>query len=98
MCTRSLALVHGPAFTPGEPELAPVPAVTSNFGGDTAPSRTQLPASLRWAPTTSKAQGQTHERIAAGLGSKEIGLGLTYVAFSRVTRLPGLLFRGNDSF
>ena len=32
------------------------------------------------------------------LGGKEIGLGPTYAALSRVTQLSGLLLRGNRSF
>ena len=88
----------GPALFPDDPKLVPVPAFTSHFGGDgpqaKAFSRTQLPLALAWAITIHKAQGATYDKAIVNLGEKEIALGLTYVAFSRVRALGGLLLRG----
>ena len=88
----------GPAFFPEDPKLVPVPVYTAHFGGDgsqaKALSRTQLPLTLAWAITIHKSQGATYDRAIVNLGEKEIALGLTYVAFSRVRTLGGLLLRG----
>ena len=56
--------------------------------GVTEHSRTMLPLKLAWAWTTWKVQGQTiRGMLVADLGSKENEHGLSYTAFSRVTRL-----------
>ena len=57
-------------------------------------SRTQLPLSLAWAITIHKSQGATYDKAIVNIGEKEFHLGLTYVAFSRVRSLDGLLLRG----
>ena len=57
-------------------------------------SRTQLPLTLAWAITIHKSQGATYDKAIVNIGEKEIALGLTYVAFSRVRTLEGLLLRG----
>ena len=88
----------GPAFFPHNPTLVPVPAFTSHFGSGASQvkslSRTQLPFSLAWAITIHKSQGATYDKAIVNIGEKEFHLGLTYVAFSRVRSLDGLLLRG----
>ena len=88
----------GPAFFPDDPKLVPVPPFTSHFGSGgsqaKALSRTQLPLTLAWAITIHKSQGATYDKAIVNIGEKEIALGLTYVAFSRVRTLAGLLLRG----
>ena len=88
----------GPAFFPNDPKLVPVPAFTAHFGGSGGQakslSRTQLPLTLAWAITIHKSQGATYDKAIVNIGEKEIALGLTYVAFSRVRTLEGLLLRG----
>ena len=53
-------------------------------------SRTQVPLILGWALTIHKSQGMTigqgskvAERVVIDIGNKEIGSGMSYVAFSR---------------
>jgi hypothetical protein len=54
-------------------------------------TRTMLPLRLAWAWTIHKAQGQTITgKIVIDLGDKEMCHGLTYVAFSRATRLDNI--------
>ena len=54
----------------------------------------RLPLSLAWAITIHKSQGATYDKAIVNIGEKEFHLGLTYVAFSRVRSLDGLLLRG----
>ncbi len=84
----------GPAFFPDDPKCVPVPAFTSHYGAAKSLSRTQLPLTLAWAITIHKSQGATYDKAIVNIGEKEIALGLTYVAFSRVRTLEGLLLRG----
>ena len=88
----------GPAIFPHDPKLVPVPAHTAQFGGEgpqaKSLSRTQLPLTLAWAITIHKSQGATYDQAIVNIGEQEIALGLTYVAFSRVRTLGGLLLRG----
>ena len=88
----------GPAFFLHDPKLVPVPAHTAHFGGARSQaqslSRTQLPLTLAWAITIHKSQGATYNQAIVNIGEKELALGLTYVAFSRVRTLGGLLLRG----
>ena len=87
----------GPAVIPGDPCVVPVPPFTSKFGTDKSLMRTNIPLSLAWAITIHKSQGQTYDRAAVDLGNKELSLGLTYVAISRVKKASGLLMIGNYS-
>ena len=88
----------GPALFPHDAKLVPVPVHTSHFGGKCTDakslSRTQLPLTLAWAITIHKSQGATYDQAIVNIGEKELSLGLTYVAFSRVRTLGGLLLRG----
>ena len=54
-------------------------------------SRTMIPLRLSWAITIHKAQGQTIPgNVVVRLGDSENTLGLSYVAFSRVTKLQNI--------
>ena len=87
----------GPAFFPDDPKLVPIVPTTVHFGSTKSMSRTSLPLILAWAITIHKSQGATYERAVVSLGGKELSLGLTYVALSRVKGLAGLLLVGNYS-
>ena len=87
----------GPAAIPGDPSIVPVPPFTSKFGTDKSLMRTTIPLSLAWAITIHKSQGQTYDKAAVNLGDKELSVGLTYVALSRVKKATGLLMKGNYS-
>ena len=87
----------GPAVIPSDPCIVPVPPFTSKFGTDKSLTRTNIPLSLAWAITIHKSQGQTYDKAAVDLGPKEIALGLTYVALSRVRKASGLLLIDNYS-
>ena len=61
-------------------------------------SRIMLPLRLCFAMTIHKSQGQTIQNImAVTLGDKETSIGLTYVAFSRVTKLDHIGIDGGLS-
>ena len=89
----------GPAFFDDDPHLVPIPPNTAHFGekagGRAALSRTQLPLQLSWAITIHKSQGQSYDKAVVNLGEKELQLGLTYVALSRLRTLSGLLLKGS---
>ena len=87
----------GPAFFADDPKVVPIVPYTAHFGTKSALSRTNLPLILAWAITIHKSQGATYERVVVSLGQKELSLGLTYVALSRVKTLDGLLLIGNYS-
>ena len=54
-----------------------------------------IPLKLAWAWTIHKAQGQTmKEKIVLNLGDKELIAGLSYVAFSRATKLSNIGING----
>ena len=93
-----IPFVQRPDIFPHDPKLVPVPVHTAHFSGAKSQvqslSRTQLPIALAWAITIHKSQGATYSQAVVNLGEKEIALGLTYVAFSRVRTLDGLLLRG----
>ena len=82
----------GDSFFPNNPERDgwfPVkPLHVSDYSGSVESSRTMLPLKLSWAWTIWKAQGQTIKgKLVLDLSDKEKECGLTYVAFSRATRL-----------
>jgi len=54
-----------------------------------------IPLKLAWAWTIHKAQGQTmKEKIVLNLGDKELIARLSYVAFSRATKLSNIGING----
>jgi ATP-dependent exoDNAse (exonuclease V) alpha subunit len=93
-------LVHfeqysGPAWDPARPKVIPICPHHFNWReGRNSLSRTQIPLSLSYGITIHKAQGATYSKAMVEIGDKEIDLGLTYVALSRVKSLDGLLLRG----
>lgn len=68
-----------------------LPIVRSNTNSNTKFSRKQYPLSVSYATTVHKSQGLTLSKIAVDLGPKEICLGISYVALSRVRKLEDLL-------
>ena len=58
-----------------------------------------IPLRLAWAWTIHKAQGQTiKSKIVLNLGRKEMDHGLTYVAFSRATKIGSIAIAGGITF
>lgn len=47
---------------------------------------------LAYAITIHKSQGLTLDKAVINIGPKELNIGLTYVAISRIKRLKGLAF------
>jgi ATP-dependent DNA helicase PIF1 len=91
----------GPSFFPGDESrrgwvpIAPVTEYTFSKKAQSSDwaehNRTMLPLRLAWAWTIWKAQGQTIKgKVVIKLGPKEMEHGLTYVAFSRATRLSNI--------
>ena len=56
-------------------------------------SRTQFPLRLCWAMTIHKSQGLTIDRAVIDIGKSDIGIGMTYVALSRLKALDGLFLK-----
>jgi hypothetical protein len=59
-------------------------------------TRTMLPLRLAYAMTVHKCQGLTLPKVVVNLGPKEMSLGLTYVAISRVKRFTDLVVESHD--
>ena len=84
----------GPPYLPGTEKSVFVPVVTATFdeNNDTY-TRTQIPLIPGWAITIHKSQGMTigegshiSTRVVIDIGKKEIGSGMSYVAFSRAKK------------
>ena len=60
-------------------------------------SRTQFPLQLCWAMTIHKSQGLTIDRAVIDIGKSDIGIGMTYVALSRLKTLDGLFLKYKPS-
>jgi ATP-dependent exoDNAse (exonuclease V) alpha subunit len=93
---------RGESFFPGMPERAgwvPVYPLTARSDKNAAHSRTMIPLKLAYAWTVWKSQGQTYRgKVVFRIPSKEPEHGITYVAFSRVTKLENLGIEGDFSF
>ena len=79
----------GPTMQPGDV----IPVVPRSFHWktkNTTCARTQIPLNLAWSMTIHKSQGLTLDKAVIDLGSKEIAMGLSYVALSRVRSLDDL--------
>ena len=87
-------------WVPVHPYVAKEWSASSNSAtGYSEDTRTMLPLKLAWAWTTWKAQGQTISgKLVALLGPTEKEHGLTYTAFSRVTRFSNLGITGGLTF
>lgn len=68
-----------------------VPILRSSFHRNISFSRKQYPLTVAYATTIHKSQGLTLSKIAVDLGPREMCLGISYVALSRVRRLEDLL-------
>ena len=94
----------GPSHFPNNPERRgwfPVRTLRASeyAAHEKESSRTMIPLRLSWAWTIWKAQGQTITgKLVANVSEREKECGLTYVAFSRVTRLKDLGIIGGFSF
>ena len=56
-------------------------------------SRTQFPLRLCWTMTIHKSQGLTIDRAVIDIGKSDIGIGMTYVALSRLKTIDGLFLK-----
>ena len=93
----------GPSFFPNNPERKgwfPVrPLHAREYSNDKEHTRTMLLLKLSWAWTIWKAQGQTIKgKVVMNLGKTERECGLSYVAFSRATRLRDVGIVGGFTF
>ena len=59
--------------------------------GKTIHERQQLPLTLAWALTIHKSQGMSLDCAWVDIGKKELTIGMTYVAISRVPNLSSLI-------
>ena len=83
---------QGQPWNPLYPKVVPIAAITSIWNENLRQfSRTQIPLSLAFATTIHKSQGWTKSKIVVDIGMKEIGTGLSFVAFSRVKSIDGIM-------
>ncbi|KAF4697283.1 hypothetical protein FOZ60_009905 [Perkinsus olseni] len=88
---------RGPSFNNLKPQVVPISPVSRVWqSGPHTCSRTQLPLTLAFASTIYKAQGSSLSRYLIDIGSKEIGLGSTYVALSRAKSLQSFAVHVTD--
>ena len=81
----------GPPFLADHPRSVFVPVVTAVYDeNDDVYTRTQVPLIPAWAVTIHKSQGMTigatsniAQRCVIDIGNREVGSGMSYVAFSR---------------
>jgi ATP-dependent DNA helicase PIF1 len=86
---------EGPsAVTNSERPIVPIVPETAEFDNTSGKqgTRSQFPLVLGWAMTIHKSQGLTLDKVVLGIGSREIGFGLTYVGCSRVRSWQNLAF------
>ena len=83
---------QGNPWNPRHPKVVPIPPITVTWPKSTQVySRTQIPLSLAFATTIHKSQGWTKSRIVVDIGKKELNCGLSFVAFSRVKSIDGIM-------
>jgi hypothetical protein len=102
------AKYKGPSFFPDDESRkgwVPVHPFTAtewthtSSGGYQEHSRTMLPLRLAWAWTVWKTQGQTlQDKVVCELGTREAEAGITYTAFSQVTKLVNFGIIGGLTF
>ena len=84
----------GQELLPGYPKCIPITPFTVQFDFLGSPcTRTQFPIVLSWAMTIHKSQGITLDSAYVDIGSRENGIGCTYVGFSRVKSLKNLYIK-----
>ena len=89
---------QGPSWDQNNPKVLPIPPITLKWiDKGKFHSRTQIPLCLSYAVTVHKSQGWTREKIIVDIGKKDFSRGLTFVAFSRVKSLDGILIRPLDA-
>ncbi len=70
-----------------------VPFTAQSFYRGKMRTRTQFPLRLCWSMTVHKSQSLTLDHAVIDIGTREIGIGMTYVALSRLKTLNGLFFK-----
>lgn len=90
-CAHNTKLVILPKvrFVNGRTVVIRPLAVDLRMGNRREAARFQLPLALAWSLTVHKSQGSTLDLVRASLG-KAFGVGMIYVALSRVRNLEGL--------
>ena len=79
------------------PKCIPIaPFTAQSFYRGKMRTRTQFPLRLCWAMTIHKSQGLTLNKAVIDIGKKDIGIGMTYVALSRVKTIKGLFFKSKS--